>query len=69
MRNQCDGCCAKKPRVRLIGGEWYATPTGNTHIMGAAFVNDDGLVTTIGYPDLMACERHLYEEAVDVGRT
>jgi len=59
--NQCDGCRAGKPLIRTIGGEWYADPTGTVHIMGYHQVAPDGLVTVLGYADLMSCTRHLYE--------
>lgn len=64
MKNQCDGCQANRPLVRLIGGDWYVSTDekANTHIMGAHFINDDGSVTIMGYADLLSCTRELYTD-------
>ena len=51
--NQCDGCRAGKPLVKLVDGEFVEASDGDVHVMGSLAPGE--------YPDLMGCERKLYE--------
>ncbi len=55
--NQCDGCRAGKPLVKLVDGEFVEAPDGDCHIMGST---EPGR-----YIDLLGCTRHLYQEEDD----
>lgn len=52
--NQCDGCRAGKPLVKLVNGKFVEAPDGDSHVMGSL---EPGR-----YADLMSCERKRYEE-------
>lgn len=63
-RNQCDGCQEKRHKVSVTKtGHWFTDPDGKLHIMGEYRVLPSGQCVFMGYPDLMACEAHKYEES------
>lgn len=50
--NQCDGCRAGKPLVKLVNNEFVEAPDGDCHVMGSLAPGE--------YPDLMGCEAARY---------
>jgi hypothetical protein len=62
--NQCDGCRAGKPLVKIVRGEFVKDPSGHLHVMNDKYWEDNKQ-----YSDLMSCTKDLYEEKPDKTRS